>query len=51
MKKLNFDDLKEKSNTIASVELLSTINGGLQNDCHVTVEQKPNGTIDIHVYK
>lgn len=35
MKKLNFNDLQENSNSHISTDLLSTISGGLENGCHV----------------
>jgi hypothetical protein len=44
MKKLNFDDLKEESSSIASVELLSTISGGLENGCHIDDFYHPGPT-------
>jgi hypothetical protein len=34
MKKLSFDALQNKANDIASMELLSSINGGVENSCH-----------------
>ncbi|HEU4791523.1 MAG TPA: hypothetical protein VFS71_17680 [Flavobacterium sp.] len=48
--KLSLNALKEKAESTVTGEILSTIKGGMQNDCHVTVEQKSDGTIDIHVY-
>ncbi|NDP22758.1 MAG: hypothetical protein GZ091_17020 [Paludibacter sp.] len=50
MQKLNLEALKERAESMVSEELLSTINGGLENGCHVTVEQKSVGTVDIHIY-
>jgi hypothetical protein len=32
--KLSIDSLREKSETIASKELLNSINGGVQDECH-----------------
>jgi|LakMenEpi03Aug12_release.lakeMendotaPanAssembly.Ray.scaffolds.fasta_scaffold6109930_2 hypothetical protein len=50
MKKLSFDDLKEKS--IVSNELLNSISGGLEASCHIeygcdncTVTIKKDGTV------
>ncbi|WP_330442387.1 hypothetical protein [Flavobacterium sp. C4GT6] len=34
MSKLNFDTLKERAKGVASSELLETISGGVNNDCH-----------------
>jgi hypothetical protein len=47
MNKLSLTALKERAETIVSEELLSAINGGLENDCHAIVVQNPNGTVDI----
>jgi hypothetical protein len=51
MKKMSLDALREKAGSLASNELLNTISGGLENGCHVTTQQNPDGTVDIHIYK
>jgi hypothetical protein len=57
MKKLNLSTLKERSEGVASVELLNTISGGVQNSCHIVTSDDGNtttiygpvqGTIIIH---
>jgi hypothetical protein len=34
MKKLNLDALKDRAEEVATVELMNSINGGLENGCH-----------------
>lgn len=41
MSKLNLDALKERAEATASDELLESINGGTNGDCHLT------GILDI----
>jgi len=36
--KLSLDNLQEKAEAVVSQELLSTINGGIQDDCHEFTE-------------
>lgn len=45
MNKLSFDALKERAEAIASEELLNSINGGTNDDCHLT------GYLDIDAKK
>jgi hypothetical protein len=45
MNKLSLNALKERAEVIASAELLSTINGGLENSCHVVTDSEGNTTI------
>jgi hypothetical protein len=40
--KLSLEALKERAEATASIELLATISGGLENDCH----DVPTWTVD-----
>jgi hypothetical protein len=42
VKKFSLDDFKTQAKAISSTELLETITGGLEDDCHVKLLQ-PSG--------
>lgn len=39
MNKLSLDALKERAGTVASEELLLSISGGTENDCHPCIHE------------
>jgi hypothetical protein len=47
MKKLSLDDLKEKTKTVVTSELMGTISGGTENKCHYLPYIGPKGPICI----
>jgi len=42
MSKLSFDALKERSEAVASVDLLLSISGGVENACHDSAPADPS---------
>jgi hypothetical protein len=47
MKKLSLDTLKERSEAIETVELLSSINGGTHDSCHCDGMTTPSNLYDL----
>ena len=49
--KLNLNELAIKVEKLTTEEVLNSITGGIENSCHVTTQQNPDGTIDIIIHK